>query len=139
MLLPRAGVADQVHGQELATLENHRLDRADENALNIGMREASEPGDERVVLERQLMANAPQLGREDLLQLCWVRLVEKENLVKASPEGPIKKALVVGGSDKNALTSVAVEQLEKGIDDSAKLAMLGGIFALLADVTGSHP
>jgi len=103
------------------------------------MREASEPGDERVVLERQLMANAPQLGREDLLQLCWVRLVEKENLVKASPEGSIKKALVVGGSDKNALTSVAVEQLEKGIDDSAKLAMLGGIFALLADVTGSHP
>jgi len=28
MLFPRAGVADQVYGQELATLENHRLDRA---------------------------------------------------------------------------------------------------------------
>jgi hypothetical protein len=31
------------------------------------MREASEPGDERVVLKRQFMANAPQLGREDSL------------------------------------------------------------------------
>jgi hypothetical protein len=28
MLFPRAGVADQVHGQKLATLENHRLYRA---------------------------------------------------------------------------------------------------------------
>jgi hypothetical protein len=96
------------------------------------MREADEPGDERVVLKRQFMANAPQLGREDSFQLCWVRLVEKENLIKASPEGAIKKALVVGGGDKNALTAVAVEQLEKGIDDSAELAVLGGIFALLA-------
>jgi hypothetical protein len=28
--------------------------------------------------------------------LCWVRLVEKEDLVKASPEGAIKEPLVVG-------------------------------------------
>ncbi len=34
------------------------------------MRQAGEPGDEPIVLERQLMANTPQLGREDLLKLC---------------------------------------------------------------------
>jgi hypothetical protein len=89
------------------------------------VRESGESGDERIVLERQLMANAPQLGGEDLLQLCWVRLVEKENLVKASPEGAIKEALVVGGGNKNALTAVTVEQLKEGIDHSAELAVLG--------------
>jgi hypothetical protein len=55
-----------------------------------------------------------------------------ENLVKASPKGAIKEALAVGGGNKNALSAIAVEQLEKGVDDSAKLAVLGGIFALLA-------